>query len=207
MSEAIRAATLAVVRGRHTRWLSSARSLLAVLVGDAVAAATPSVTSSPAPTRSAPARCASCARSRHRPRPGQRGQAGRWPLTWPSRCRCWSRRLASSAALRRPPRNAAQDRAALSRWLAALGQVVSDYAQLSAAAQARRCAGGGGAEAALRASPVATLAASYGLALVRHSGRHDRVDAGGVSPAKHALSVCPRCPMSSRSARRPQRSG
>ncbi len=65
-------------------------------------------------------------------------------------------------ALRRPPPNAG-DSAALTRWLGALAQVVQDYRALSAAAHRGDAQGVASAEAALRASPVATLAASYGL--------------------------------------------
>ena len=65
-------------------------------------------------------------------------------------------------ALRRP----AQDnvgRAKLTRWLASLTRVVEDYRELATAAQRGNAEGVSSAEAALRASPVGSLAASYGL--------------------------------------------
>jgi hypothetical protein len=54
-------------------------------------------------------------------------------------------------------------RAALARYLEALGQVAQDYRELAAAARRGDAQGVASAEAALRASPVATLAAGYGL--------------------------------------------
>lgn len=65
-------------------------------------------------------------------------------------------------ALRRPTQSAA-DRARLAHYLAALSQAVGDYRALSAAAQRGDTRGAATAEAALRASPVTALAASYGL--------------------------------------------
>ena len=65
-------------------------------------------------------------------------------------------------ALRRPAQDAGS-RAALTRWLAALAQVVQDYRKFAAAAQRADAQGVSSAQTALRASPVASLAASYGL--------------------------------------------
>jgi len=65
-------------------------------------------------------------------------------------------------ALRRPP-GTKSDQATLARWYAALAQSVSDYRQLAAAAKRGDDQGVADAEAALGASPVYSLAASYGL--------------------------------------------
>jgi hypothetical protein len=65
-------------------------------------------------------------------------------------------------ALPRPPQKAA-DRSVLTSWLGAVAQVVEDYRQFEAAAQRGDAQRVASAEAALRASPVASLAASYGL--------------------------------------------
>jgi hypothetical protein len=65
-------------------------------------------------------------------------------------------------ALRRPPGNA-RDQASLSSYLASVGQVAQDYRQLQAAAQRGDTQAITNLEAGLRASPVAALAASYGL--------------------------------------------
>ena len=65
-------------------------------------------------------------------------------------------------ALRRPVEGA-RNRTLLASYLAALGQVVSDYEELAAAARRGDGAGAARAEEALRASPVTSLAASYGL--------------------------------------------
>lgn len=64
--------------------------------------------------------------------------------------------------LRQPPGNA-QDKAALSRYLAALGQTVSYYKQLAAAAKRGDDQAVADTEAALGSSPVYSLATSYGL--------------------------------------------
>jgi hypothetical protein len=65
-------------------------------------------------------------------------------------------------ALRRPTADA-RNRAALQRYLRALDQEVGDYRALAAAAKRRDPQGVASAEAGLRRSPVASLAASYGL--------------------------------------------
>jgi hypothetical protein len=65
-------------------------------------------------------------------------------------------------ALRRPT-GKASSRRALSRYLAAVSQAFSDYSALAAAARRGDTEGVTEAEARLRASPVASLAARYGL--------------------------------------------
>ena len=65
-------------------------------------------------------------------------------------------------ALKRPSGDA-QDRAALSAYFAALGEVVAAYRQLEAAARRGDAQTVADVEATLQASPVAELAASYGL--------------------------------------------
>jgi hypothetical protein len=65
-------------------------------------------------------------------------------------------------ALRRPTEDASA-RATLARYLEALAQAAGDYRALAAAAKRGDAQGVASAEAALRASPVASLAASYGL--------------------------------------------
>jgi len=65
-------------------------------------------------------------------------------------------------ALRRPP-GTARDRATLNQYFAALGQTVSDYRRLAAAATTGDQGAVASAEAALAASPLESLAASYGL--------------------------------------------
>lgn len=65
-------------------------------------------------------------------------------------------------ALKRPPESA-RERDALSRYLSALAQSVASYEQLYAAAKAGDPRAAASAEAALRTSPVGSLAASYGL--------------------------------------------
>jgi hypothetical protein len=65
-------------------------------------------------------------------------------------------------ALRRPP-DTAGDRATLEQYFAALGQTVSDYRQLAAAAQSGDQQIVASAEASLAASPLESLAARYGL--------------------------------------------
>ncbi len=65
-------------------------------------------------------------------------------------------------ALRRPT-EVAHDRAALARYLSAVTQVLGDYRELAAAAKRGDARGVASAEAALRASPVTSLAAAYGL--------------------------------------------
>jgi hypothetical protein len=61
--------------------------------------------------------------------------------------------------LRRPPGDA-HDQTTLTRYYAALGQVVQDYRELAAAAARGDDQGVASAEAALRASPAASLAVS-----------------------------------------------
>jgi hypothetical protein len=65
-------------------------------------------------------------------------------------------------ALKRPPGNAS-DRAALERYLGAVSEVATQYEQLGAAAERGDAQAVASAEAALRASPIASLAAAYGL--------------------------------------------
>ena len=65
-------------------------------------------------------------------------------------------------ALRRPTEDASA-RATLARYLGALAQAAGDYGELAAAARRGDAQGVASAEAALRASPVASLAASAGL--------------------------------------------
>ncbi len=65
-------------------------------------------------------------------------------------------------ALRRPTQDASAERT-LARYLAAVAQTASDYRALAAAAKRSDAQGVANAEAALRASPVASLAARYGL--------------------------------------------
>ena len=62
-------------------------------------------------------------------------------------------------ALQRPT----QDRAALTRYLAALTQVATDYEALATAARRGDSQAVANTEAALRTSPVTALAADYGL--------------------------------------------
>lgn len=74
--------------------------------------------------------------------------------------------LASEAsqlrALPRPP-GSAGEQATLKRWYAALGQTVTEYRQLAAAAKRGDDQAVADAEAALGASQVYSLATSYGL--------------------------------------------
>jgi hypothetical protein len=65
-------------------------------------------------------------------------------------------------ALKRPSDNA-HDRATLSAYFTALGEVAAAYRQLVAAARRGDAQTVADVEATLRASPVAGLAASYGL--------------------------------------------
>jgi hypothetical protein len=65
-------------------------------------------------------------------------------------------------ALKRPPGNA-RDGAALTAYYAALAKIVANYRQLEAAARRGDTQAVTDVEATLRASPVAALAASYGL--------------------------------------------
>ena len=65
-------------------------------------------------------------------------------------------------ALKRPT-GTTNDHLTLLRYLSALDRVVGDYRRLEAAAKRGDTVGVATIEAALRASPVATLAASYGL--------------------------------------------
>jgi hypothetical protein len=65
-------------------------------------------------------------------------------------------------ALRRPP-DTAHDRATLTHYFAALAQTVVEYRQLAAAARNGDQQAVTNAEAALGASPVYSLATSYGL--------------------------------------------
>lgn len=65
-------------------------------------------------------------------------------------------------ALQRPSEDA-HSRALLARYLGALRQTVGDYEDLAAAAKRGDAAGVAGAEGELHESPVASLAAGYGL--------------------------------------------
>jgi predicted NBD/HSP70 family sugar kinase len=65
-------------------------------------------------------------------------------------------------ALRRPP-DTASDRATLEHYYAALRQTVAEYRQLAAATKSGDQQAVTNAEAALGASPVYSLATSYGL--------------------------------------------
>jgi hypothetical protein len=65
-------------------------------------------------------------------------------------------------ALRRPTQDAPAG-ATLARYLASVAQAASDYRALAAAAKRGDAQGVANAEAALRASPVASLATGYGL--------------------------------------------
>jgi hypothetical protein len=65
-------------------------------------------------------------------------------------------------ALKSPPQDAG-DKAALAKYLGALAQEVANYRRLGAAAKRGDGQGVTNAEAALRASPAASLATSYGL--------------------------------------------
>jgi hypothetical protein len=65
-------------------------------------------------------------------------------------------------ALKRPAQDA-RDKAALSRYLGALAQEVQNYRKLAVAAKRGDGQGVTDAEAALRASPAASLASGYGL--------------------------------------------
>jgi hypothetical protein len=71
--------------------------------------------------------------------------------------------VTSLRALRRPSKDNAHDRATLTSYLGAVSQQLSDYDQLASAANRGDPEGVASAEAALRASPAASLAASYGL--------------------------------------------
>jgi hypothetical protein len=72
-------------------------------------------------------------------------------------------------ALKRPSGDA-RDRAALERYLGAEAQSASTYRELAAAANGADAHGVASAEAALRASPVASLAAGYGLRVCGSAG-------------------------------------
>ncbi len=65
-------------------------------------------------------------------------------------------------ALRRPSQSATEQ-ASLTSFVAAFGEVVGDYERLATATSAGDRAGVARAEASLTASPVAALAARYGL--------------------------------------------
>lgn len=65
--------------------------------------------------------------------------------------------------LKRPPGGTASDRLTLSQYFAALGQVVTAYRELEAAARSGDGDTIASVEATLRTSPVAALAAAYGL--------------------------------------------
>jgi hypothetical protein len=65
-------------------------------------------------------------------------------------------------ALKTPP-GTANERAALTSYVRAMGQLEAAYGRLAAAAKRGDADGVASAEAALRANPVASLAASYGL--------------------------------------------
>lgn len=70
--------------------------------------------------------------------------------------------VAKLRALRNPSQSSS-DHAVLERYLTALGQAVADYRALAVAALRGDTSAAASAEAALRASPVTALAASYGL--------------------------------------------
>ena len=72
-------------------------------------------------------------------------------------------------ALKRPS-GSAQDGAALARYLGALTRSATEYTRLAAAARRRDAAGVADAEASLRATPVASLAAAYGLRACGNAG-------------------------------------
>ncbi|MDQ6778744.1 MAG: hypothetical protein M3071_21540 [Actinomycetota bacterium] len=61
------------------------------------------------------------------------------------------------------PTGSRSDSATLAKYLAALKQSVADFQALEAAAKAGNRSGVASAEAALRVTPVTSLAASYGL--------------------------------------------
>ena len=65
-------------------------------------------------------------------------------------------------ALKRPPEDA-RDSATLTSYYNALGQIVANYRQLEAAAKRGDTSTVTDVEATLRDSPIASLAASYGL--------------------------------------------
>ena len=65
-------------------------------------------------------------------------------------------------ALKSPPEDA-REKAALAKYFEALGQEVENYRKLAAAAKQNDRQGVTNAEAALRASPAASLATGYGL--------------------------------------------
>jgi hypothetical protein len=73
------------------------------------------------------------------------------------------------SALKRPS-GTAQDKAALDHYLGALTNSASDYRDLAAAAKRGDAQGVSAAEAALRASPIASLAATYGLRACGNAG-------------------------------------
>lgn len=66
-------------------------------------------------------------------------------------------------ALKRPTGATARERRMLSQYLAALGQVVTAYRELEAAAKRGDAETIASVEATLRANPAADLATSYGL--------------------------------------------
>jgi hypothetical protein len=72
-------------------------------------------------------------------------------------------------ALRRPTEDASAGNT-LARYLAAVAQAASDYRTLATEAQRGDAQGVSNAEAALRASPVASLATSYGLSSCANPG-------------------------------------
>jgi hypothetical protein len=63
-----------------------------------------------------------------------------------------------------------RDRAALQRYLGALEQAAGDYRELAAAAKRGDAQAVASAEGALRASPVGSLAAGYGLRVCGNAG-------------------------------------
>ncbi len=72
-------------------------------------------------------------------------------------------------ALRRPP-GSDRDRLTLSQYLTALAQVAAAYRRLEAAAKSGDTQAVANVEATLRASPAASLAATYGLRICGNPG-------------------------------------
>ena len=127
----------------------------------AVGAATRRVTSSPAPTRSAQARYVRPARSRRR-RP-RRSRAARWPFTWAQVVPLVQSEADQLAGAQTAPRQCSRPRHA-DRLLHGAG---GGWSRPTASSRRRPRRGDAqtvaDVEATLRASPVAELAASYGL--------------------------------------------
>lgn len=77
---------------------------------------------------------------------------------------------ASQLAALRPPKESGAELGSLKRFDLAVKQVASEYAQLDAAARRGDDDGVASAEAALRASPIRSLAASSGLSSCASAG-------------------------------------